>query len=79
MNNYYNYIFLFLIIRDNKLSFHFTPQAKIASKYTPPHTRTKTMVELKYQIEKLEDIKVLVANQKSLKEEMENNNAVLKE
>ena len=36
------------------------------------------MVELKDQIEKLEDIKALVANQKSWKEEMKNNNAVLK-
>ena len=38
------------------------------------------MVELKEQIEKMEkDIKSLVANQKSLKEEMKNNNTVLKD
>ena len=49
------------------------------SKYTPLHTRTKTMVELKDQIEKLEkDIKALLANQKSVKEEMKNNNTMLK-
>ena len=37
------------------------------------------MAEVKYQIEKLEkDIKALAANQKSWKEEMKNNNAVLK-
>ena len=37
------------------------------------------MVELKDQIKKLEkDIKALVANQKSLKEEIKNNNTVLK-
>ena len=37
------------------------------------------MAELKDQIEKLEkDIKALVANQKSLKEKMKNNNTVLK-
>ena len=36
------------------------------------------MVELKEQIEKMEkDIKSLVANQKSLKEEMQNNNTIL--
>ena len=56
-----------------------TPYAKIASKYTFPHKRTKTMVELKDQIEKLEkDIKALATNQKLWKEEMKNNNAVLK-
>ena len=39
----------------------------------------KAMMELKDQIEKLEkDIKALVANQKSWKEEMKNNNATLK-
>ena len=38
------------------------------------------MVELKEQIEKMErDIKSLVANQKSLKEDMKNNNTVLKD
>ena len=38
------------------------------------------MAELKEQIEKMEnDIKSLVVNQKSLKEEMKNNNTVLKE
>ena len=37
------------------------------------------MAELKDQIKKLEkDIKALLANQKSLKEEMKNNNTVLK-
>ena len=37
------------------------------------------MTKLKDQINKLEkDIKALVANQKSLKEEMKNNNTVLK-
>ena len=37
------------------------------------------MDELRDQIEKLEkDIKALVANQKKLKEEMKNNNMVLK-
>ena len=54
-------------------------KAKITSKYTPPHTRTKTIAELKDQIEKLEkDIKAFVANQKILKEEMKNINATLK-
>ena len=54
-------------------------KAKIASKYTPPPTRTKTMAQLKDEIERLEkDIKALVANQKSLKEEIKNNNTVLK-
>ena len=38
------------------------------------------MAELKEQIEKMEkDIKSLVANQKHLKEEMKNNNTVLKD
>ena len=38
------------------------------------------MAELKEQIEKMEkDIKSVVANQKSLKEEMKNNNTVLKD
>ena len=37
------------------------------------------MAELKEQIEKMEDIKSLVANQKILKEEMKNNNTVLKD
>ena len=38
------------------------------------------MAELKEQMEKMEkDIKSLVANQKSLKEEMKNNNTVLKD
>ena len=38
------------------------------------------MAELKEQIEKMEkDIKSLVANQKSLKEEIKNNNTVLKD
>ena len=38
------------------------------------------MVELKEQIEKMEkDIKSIVANQKSLKEEMKNNHTVLKD
>ena len=37
------------------------------------------MAELTYQIEKMEkEIKSLVANQKSLKEEIKNNNAVVK-
>ena len=37
------------------------------------------MVELKEQIKKMEDIKSLVANQKGLKEEMQNNNTILKD
>ena len=38
------------------------------------------MAELKEQIEKMEkDIKSLVANQKSSKEEMHNNNTILKD
>ena len=38
------------------------------------------MAELKEKIEKMEkDIKSLVANQKTLKEEMQNNNTVLKD
>ena len=38
------------------------------------------MAELKEKIEKMEkDIKSLVANQKGLKEEMQNNNTVLKD
>ena len=49
------------------------------SKYTPLHTRAQAMIELKDKIEKLEkDIKALAPNQKSWKEEMENNNATLK-
>ena len=37
------------------------------------------MAELKEQIEKMEDIKSLSANKKILKEEMKNNNTVLKD
>ena len=38
------------------------------------------MVELKEQIEKIEmDVKSLIANQKNLKEEMQNNNTILKD
>ena len=40
---------------------------------------SKTMAELKEQIKKMEKgIKFLVANQKNLKEEMKNNNTMLK-
>ena len=52
---------------------------KIASKYTPTHIKTKTMVDLKDQIKKLEkDIKAFAANEKSLKEKMKNRNVTLK-
>ena len=52
---------------------------KIASKYTPTHTKTKTLVDLKDQIKKLEkDIKALVANQKRWKEEMKKNKETLR-
>ena len=62
-----------------QIFFH-PSQAKIASKYTPLHTRSNTMAELKEQIKKMEkDIKSLVAKQKGLKEEMQNNNTVLKD
>ena len=48
-------------------------------KYTPPHTRSKTMAKLKEQIEKMEkDIRSLAADLKCLKEKMQNNNTLLK-
>ena len=60
-------------------NFH-PSQAKIASKYTPPHTRSKTMAKLKDKIEKVEkDTRSLVADLKGLKEKMQNNNTLLKD
>ena len=50
--------------------------AKIEWKYTPPHTRSKTMAELKEQIEKMEkDIRSLAADLTCVKEK---NNTLLK-
>ena len=59
--------------------FFHPSKAKIAPKYTPPYTRSKTMEELKEKIDKMEkDIKSIAANQEGLKEKMQNNNTLLK-
>ena len=53
---------------------------EIEWKYTPPHTRSRTMAELKEQIEKMEkDIRSLAADLKCVKEKMQNNNTLLKD